>query len=136
MFVHCSWTNRTVAEVHTWVEWLYFFLLIFIFCACLLGSGLKLIFNWKAQSLLNSRSVLISLAEALTSWTTENKEMSSANNFCSLLRSFDQSLIYIANNRGPRVEPWGTPTRVSTQNENLPFKITLCFCWSRSHVLY
>ena len=53
--------------------------------------------------------------------------MSSANNLHSLLRPFVKSLTYIKNKRGPRIEPCGTPARVSTQEEHWPFKIILCF---------
>ena len=46
--------------------------------ACLLGSGLKLIFHWKPQSLTFFKSSFNSLAEVFTSWTTENNDVSSA----------------------------------------------------------
>ena len=109
------------------VEQLIFFLLNITSCACLLGSGLKLIFHWKAQSLINFKSLLISLAQVLTSWAMENKEVSSANNLHSFLRPFGKSLIYIKNKRGPRLEPSNTLARISTQGEYWPFKTTLCF---------
>ena len=104
-----------------------FLLLNIIPCTCLLRSGLKLIFHWKSQLLINVKSLLISLAEVLMSWTTKNKEVSSANNLNSLLRPFGKSLTYIKNKRGPRMELWGTPTRISTQEEHWSFKTILCF---------
>ena len=61
------------------------------------------------------------------SWTTENKEVSSANNLHSLLRPFGNSLTYIRNKRGPRMEPGDTTARISTQEEYWPFRTTLCF---------
>ena len=51
------------------------------------------------------------------SWTTENKEVSSANNLHLLLRPFGKSLSYIRNKGGPRMKPCGTPARKSTQEK-------------------
>ena len=93
-----------------------FSLLNIISCACLPGPWLKLIFHWKFQLLINFRSLLISLAEVLTSWTTENKEVSSANKLHS---SFGKSL---TNKRGPRMELCDTPAQISTQKEYWSFK--------------
>ena len=53
------------------------------FWACLLGSGLKLIF----------KSSFDSLAEAFTSWTTENNDASSAKRFALLGNLSDKSFI-------------------------------------------
>ena len=58
-----------------------FFLLSIISCDCLLRSGLKRIFHWKAQLLIN----------------LENKDVPSANFLHLLLRSFGKSLTYIKN---------------------------------------
>ena len=79
-----------------------FFLLSIITWACLLGSGLKFIFHWKAQLPVFSKSSLRSLVQVLISWTMENREMSSAKSLHSLLRPSDKSLIYIRNIKGPR----------------------------------
>ena len=46
--------------------------------------------------------------------------MSSANNLHSLLSSFGKPLTYFKNKRGPRMEPWGTPARISTQEGHWP----------------
>ena len=51
------------------------------FWACLLGSGLKLIFHWKDQSLTFFESSFNSFVEVFTSRTTENNEVSSAKSF-------------------------------------------------------
>ena len=74
-----------------------------------------------------SRSSLRLLTEVLVSLTTENREMSSENSLHSLLRPSDKSLIYIKNNKGPRIHPWGTPALTSAQEEHWPFKTTVCF---------
>lgn len=53
--------------------------------------------------------------------------MSSANSFHLLLSPADKSFMYIANKRGPIIEPWGIPERISSLEEHWPFKATLCF---------
>ena len=72
--------------------------------ACLLESGLKLIFHWKAQSLTFFKSSFNSLAEVFTSWTSENNNVSSAKSFTLLVKLSDKSFILIKNN-GPRIDP-------------------------------
>ena len=94
---------------------------------CLLESMLKLNFCWKVQSLINFKSLLSSLADVLTSWAAENKEVSSANKLHSLLRPFGKSLTYVKNKRSPTMEPRGTPALISNQDEHWPFKTILCF---------
>ena len=70
---------------------------------------------------------MISLAGVLTSRAKENKEVQSANNLHSLLRPSGESLRYIKNKRGPRMEPCGTPAHISSQGKYWPFKTTLFF---------
>ena len=79
MFVHWSWINRILLKYTLGWDDFIFFLLNIISCACLLGSGLKLIFHWKAQSPINFKSLLISLEEVLRSSAMENKEVSLKN---------------------------------------------------------
>ena len=38
-----------------------------------------------------------------------------------------KSLIYIKKNKGPRIEPCGTPAQMSPQLEDWPFRTVLCF---------
>ena len=58
---------------------------------CLEMSGLKLIFNWKAQII--SIKLLFKFAVAsLILWTVKNKEVSSANNFVLRRKLSDKSL--------------------------------------------
>ena len=47
------------------------FLLKITSWACLLGSGLKFIFNWRAQSLILLKSLLKSVVVELIFWATE-----------------------------------------------------------------
>ena len=57
------------------------FLLKMISWDYLLGSGLKLIFHWKTESLIFVKSLFSSFAEVVMSCVTENRDVSSANNF-------------------------------------------------------
>ena len=38
-----------------------------------------------------------------------------------------KSFIYIKNNNGPKIDPWGTPEEIGMVPEMLPFTKTLCF---------
>ena len=108
-----------------------FFLLNIISWTWLLGSGLKLILQWKAQLTVFCKASFSSLTEVLISWTTENRNVPSANSLHSILRPSDKSLIYIKNNKSPNIDPWGTSAWTSAQDEHWPFKTTLCFLWRR-----
>ena len=108
-----------------WID--SFFLPNIICCACLARSGLNFIFHWKALSLIFSTRWLRSFAEVSMSWTIENKDVSSANNLHLLLISFDESLIYIKNNKDPKMDLCGTPSWMSAQDYHWSFKTTLCF---------
>ena len=54
---------------------------------------------------------------------------------------FDKSLIYSKNNRGPRMDPWGTPQVIERESELWPFIHTNCslldrYEWNQSYRLY
>ena len=70
---------------------------------------LKLIFHWKAQSLIFFKSLFSSFAEVVMSCVTKNRDVSLANNFALEDRSPDKSFICNKNNNGPKMKPWGTP---------------------------
>ena len=86
-------------------------------CACLVGSGLKLIFHWKTHSPIFFKSLFRSIFEASTFLTTEKSEVSSANNLGFDAKLSDKSLIEIKNNCGPRIEPWGTQASTLAHEE-------------------
>ena len=113
MFMSCRWVYQSLIRIDMWVKKNRFFLLNIISCACLAGSGLNFVFHWKAHSLIFSSSWLRSFAEASMSWTTENKDVSSANNLQLLLISFDKSMIYIKNSKGPNMTSCGTRAWIS-----------------------
>ena len=75
-----------------------------------------------------------STAEVLLTWITENKDILSANSLAFEDNPSDKLLIYIKNNNGPSMEPWGTPALTSDQSETCPFNKTLCFLFlKKSH---
>ena len=86
-------------------------------CACLVGSGLKHIFHWTAHSPIFFKSLFRSVFEASIFLTTEKSEVLSANNLGFDAKFSDKSLIQIKNNRGPRIEPWGTPASTLAHEE-------------------
>ena len=72
--------------------------------ACLLESGLKLIFHWEAHYFILERSLLSSKVVITESWITEKREVSSAKSLVLEDKPSAKSLIYIKNNNGPRME--------------------------------
>ena len=78
-----------------------------------------------------SKLLFSSRAEVLLSWITENKDVSSAKSLAFEDNPSDKSLIYIKNNNGPSMEPWGTLALTSDQSETCPFNKTLCFLFLR-----
>ena len=47
--------------------------------------------------------------DAAESWTTEKSGASSAKRLAFVVKPSGKSLIYAKKNRGPRIEPFGTP---------------------------
>ena len=123
----CRWVYRSVVEIDNWVDRSGFFLMNIVSWIYLMGYRLNFVSHWKSHSLIFSRLWLRWLAEVSMSWTTEKKNLSSANNLHLLLMSFDKSLIYITNNKGPKIDPCCTPARTSAQGEHWPLKTTSCF---------
>ena len=82
MMPRCFWYIDwvTFALLNTKEGWGIFFVLRLKMTswACLVGSGLKLIFHWKVQLCIISKSLLRSFAEVWLSWITENNDVSSS----------------------------------------------------------
>ena len=76
--------------------------------ACIVGSGLKLVFHWKAHLFISFRSLFRLLAVLLGTLIVENRDVSPANNLGLHWRWSDKSLMYIGYKSGPNIEPWGT----------------------------
>ena len=69
------------------------FLLNITPCACLLESGLKIIFHWKAQLAIAFRSWLKVVALVWMSFTTEKRNVSSAKSLQYEERLLDKSFM-------------------------------------------
>ena len=95
--------------------------------ACLVESVLKFIFHCKVQLFIIFKPLLRSFADVWVLYTTENKEVSSANSFTLVVRPSVRWLMQIKNNIEPRIEPWGTPALVFFQVETCPYRTTFCF---------
>ena len=104
-------------------------------CTCLLGSGLKLIFHWNAHLFIFSRSSFKFFADKVISWTTENREVSSASSLGFEIKLSERSLINIKKKRGQWIDHWGTPALTLANEEYWPFKTTLCFLASRELII-
>ena len=93
--------------------------------SCLLESGLKLIFLWRCFILLRS---LLSFEVVITeSWIMEKTKLSSAKSLVLEDKPSAKSLIYIKNNKSPRMERWGSPPLALVHEKDYPFNTTLCF---------
>ena len=92
-FWYVLWLTVLLLKVRGgWFNFLVFLLKITSW-ACLLGSGLKLIFHWYAQLLIFTKSSFNSFLVLLLSRITENNDVSSANNLAFDERPFGRSLI-------------------------------------------
>ena len=96
-----------------------------------LGS-LKLTSHCSDHSCISCRSLLMFAAVWFRLSTSMNRHVSSANKrmfekWIASVRSF----MNIKNNRGPSIDPWGTPARILRQSENSPSKQTRCFLFRR-----
>ena len=60
-----------------------------------------------------AKSLFKSLADLVIFFTTENRDVSSANNFGLDAKSSDKPLMYIIKNNGPSIEPYETPASVA-----------------------
>ena len=92
-----------------------------------MGSGLKLIFHWKAQLFILFKSWFNLFADKCLSFITENSDASSANSLEFEIKLPVMSFMYIKKSSGPRIEPWGTPASIFAHFECWPFKTTIFF---------
>ena len=73
--------------------------------AGLLGSGLNEVLQLKAQSCIFTKSLFSLDAETLALFTTEEKEISSANSLTIVARPRGRSLIKMRKNNGLELNP-------------------------------
>ena len=93
----CFWDilffkGMSLNERQGWSSFLVFLLNI-TSCACLVKSGLKIIFHWKAQLLITVRSLRKVAALDWMSLTTEKRDVSSAKSLQFEDTPFDKSLM-------------------------------------------
>ena len=108
---------------------LFFFEKITFF-VCLVRPGLNDIFQLKSQSRIFTKSLFSLEEETLALFTTEKREVSSANSLTVVVRPRGRSLIQMRRNNGPRTEPCGTPAVTDFQTEGWPLRTT------RWHLLF
>lgn len=63
--------------------------------------------------------------DAAESWTTEKSAVSSAKSLVFVVKPSGKSLIYTKKNRGPRIEPYGTPALNFDQFDQCSLRSTL-----------
>ena len=96
------------------------------FWACLVGSELKLIFHWKAHSLIIVKSLLISKEQY---WNHEQQR----NVARPLQRvndstiSYPTSRLYKSRTKGLEIDPCEIIEVIPFQDESWPFNGSLCF---------
>ena len=131
MLLRICTRNFNIVVKDTRMSFSIFFLEKITSCAGFLGSGLKSIFHWYANWEITLRSRFKYLADSLGSWTIEKRDVSSANNLAIELSPSGRSLIYIKNNRGPRMDPCGTPALIGGQLHSRPLKPIRKICSRR-----
>ena len=80
MFLWVSLRHSSIVENHRSIRVLFIVRLNATSWACLQATRLKIIFHWKAQSVICFKSSFSSPADTLISRIIENKDVSSANN--------------------------------------------------------
>ena len=63
------------------------------------------------------RSSFKFFADKVISWTTENREVSSANSLGFKIKLSEKSLLNVTKKRGPRIDPRGTPALTLAHKE-------------------
>ena len=97
------------------------------FLSLLLGCGLKLIFHWNAKLFIFFRSSFKFFFFKVISWTSEKRQVSSANSLGFETKLSERSLINIKKKRKPRTDPWGTLVLTLAHEKYRPFKTTVSF---------
>ena len=127
----CFWNKLLLNGIllNKRVGWSNFliFLLNITSCPCLLKSGLKIIFHWKGQLVTAFRSWLKIVALVWMLFTTVKRDVSSAKSLQFEKRSLYKLFTLIRTNKGPKIEPYGTPSVTLSQDECWPFRTTCRF---------
>ena len=105
------------------------------FLSLLLGCGLKLIFHWNAKLFIFFRSSFKFFFFKVISWTSEKREVSSANSLGFETKFSERSLINIKKKRKPRTDPWGNLVLTLAHEKYRPFKTTVSFLTLRKSII-
>ena len=98
-------------------------------CLFLLGSGLKLIFHWKAHLMIWCKSLLIYFQKYQHRGLWKIKMHQFQNNYGFDYRASIKSLIKAKKRRATKIDLWETPASIPVHEETFPFKVTLCFLY-------
>ncbi len=100
-----------------------------------LQSGVLPLSHLSSYTFLNS--MLTRSVSAVISVSLSRRVVSSANRKLSSLEQLGRSFIYTRNNRGPSIEPWGTPSKIWIRELEWPFITTNCWpaCTSQCNTL-
>ena len=85
--------------------------------AYFVGSGLKLISQWKTHLFISFWLLFRLIAVFSSTLTVVNRDVSSVNNLGLYWRLSDKPLMYIKNKSGLNIEPWGTPALILAQDK-------------------
>ena len=91
------------------------------------GIRIKTHFPWNAKLFISFRSSFKSFFFEVISWTSEKREVSSANSLGFETKLLERSLINIKKKRRPRTDPWGTLVLTLAHEKYRPFKTTVSF---------
>ena len=112
MFFRGDFLNKIVIEIH----WIMIGILTFSgkynFLSLFTLISVKTHFYCIAQWLILLRSLFKLFVDVFISWTTEKREVSSANSLIFVVKSSERLLIQIKNNNGTSIDPWGTSARL------------------------
>ena len=75
---------------------------------------MRSIFHWFAHWEITLRSRFKYLADSLRFWKIEKSDVSLANNLAVEVTRSGRLLMYIKNNRGPTMDPCGTPALIGS----------------------
>ena len=116
----CSSTFFTGVLLGSISGWSISFLFLenIVSTACYCRSGLNDILQlWAAHCFINSKSRFLSSAAVLEFLTTVNNDVSSAKSFTLHFKFSVESITHRRKNKGPKIDPWGTPTEIFPQLE-------------------
>ena len=84
----------------------------------------EVLHKYLTHSIYNFKSLFSSLAEMLGSFTTEKRDVSSTKSLTMEVFFSDKN---IKKNRGPKMNPFSTPTLTGNQFDGCPLSVT---CWN------